>query len=434
MAKEDILSMSQKELSRLHIINKVLDRNLKQKDGAKICALSVRQLRRLINKVKLEGAIGICHKSRGKSSNRSFDEKFKQKVIRLYREKYWDFGPTLASEKLLELDNIRLSDETLRIWLLSSGDWKKSRKGRKHRKWRLRKANFGEMLQGDGSHHAWFEDRGAECVLMGYIDDANGEVFARFYKYEGTIPAMDSFKKYIERYGIPQNLYMDNHLTYKSPAKLTIEEELAGKKQPQSQFERAVEELGVNFIHAQSAPAKGRIERLFKTFQDRLIKEMRLAGVSSISEGNKFLKRYLPKYNARFKVEARGKLDLHRELDKNLDLDMVLCIKTKRVLRNDFTVSYNNKLYQVLERTRAKKVVVQERVTGRICISYKDKILKSKHILKSSLDRKDVKVSDRIIKVRPIPSKNHPWRRKCLGNYTPNTKRSQKQKELLLAS
>ena len=248
---------------------------------------------------------------------------------------------------------------------------------------------------------------------------------------------MDSFKRYVKKYGIPQSVYMDNHSTYKNQAKLTVEEELEGKQNPLSQFERAVEELGVHFIHAQSAPAKGRIERMFKTFQDRVIKEMRLAGVSSIKEGNKFLEEYLPKYNKRFSVLAAEKADLHRRLTEGEDIDSKLCIKEERTLRNDYTVSYKTNLYQVLVRTSAKKVTVEERITGRIVISYEGDILKHKKIVKrpvKPVEQERKSVGKNIY----IPAKDHPWRRRKQRSYPQNyvyqqkEKSSKKEKELLL--
>ena len=214
---------------------------------------------------------------------------------------------------------------------------------------------------------------------MGYIDDATGNVYARFYEYEGTIPAMDSFKRYIRKYGMPQSIYMDKHSTYKSWAKPTVEEQLSGKK-PLSQFERAIKELGIEFIHANSPQAKGRIERLFRTFQDRLIKEMRLKGIRTIEEANSFLKTYLPRYNKRFRVAPANKANVHRAISKNTDVNAILSIKTGRVLRNDFTVFYKRKLYQVLEKTRAKKVIIEERISGRIVIKYREKELPYKEI------------------------------------------------------
>ncbi len=379
MAGKDIIAMTQGELKRLHVIRKALDKSITQIEAANIIGLCLRQVQRIVRAVRTEGDKGIINKARGKTSNKALPDKIKCRALKLYKEKYHDFGPTLGSEKLFEIDKIKLNDETLRLWLLQAGIPYKKRKKRPHRQWRERKHSFGEMIQMDGSHHDWFEGRGPECVLMGYIDDATGKPFARFYPYEGTLPAMDSFKRYIEKYGMPVSIYLDKHPTYKSTKKQTIEDEL-NNAEPLSQFSRAVNELGVDVIYADSPQAKGRIERLFNTFQNRLIKEMRLKGIKSTEEGNRFLKHYLPAYAKRFAVQPANDTDLHRPVLKRADLDAVFCVKTIRVLRNDFTVAYNGKLYQIEDNVNAEKVTVEERANGSIHISYRNTALKSKEI------------------------------------------------------
>jgi transposase len=182
----DMITMSRRETKRLHIIHQALDKRITQKKAAELVNLSSRQLRRMLKRVRKEGDDGISHRSRGKVSNRRVPKKVKDKALKLYREKYSDFGPTFASEKLLDVHEIKLSDETLRLWLNKENIPYEKRKGRKHRQWRERKHHFGEMVQMDGSHHDWFEGRGPKCVLMGYIDDATGTVYGRFYDYEGT--------------------------------------------------------------------------------------------------------------------------------------------------------------------------------------------------------------------------------------------------------
>ena len=241
---------------------------------------------------------------------------------------------------------------------MEEGEWKKHRKRKAHRQWRERKDHYGEMLQMDGSHHDWFEGRGPKCVLMGYIDDATGSVYGRFYEYEGTIPAMDSFKRYSTKYGLPMSVYLDKHTTYKS----WVRRDDFQETEPMSQFGRALQELGVRKLHAHSPQAKGRIERLFNTFQDRLVKEMRLRGVSTIDEANTFLASYLPVYNQRFCVTPKKEENLHRKV--SVDLDTVLCIKTERTLKNDHTIQYDGKLYQIDGRIRAKRVMVEELIDG----------------------------------------------------------------------
>jgi hypothetical protein len=409
MAGEDMVMIGQGELKRLYVIRRVLERVIKQVEAAEILSLSGRQIRRIVKRIRSEGDRGAVHKSRGRPSNRGIPPKIKDRVIRLYRAQYKDFGPTLASEKLLERERIEISDETLRRWLIEAGDWKKSRKRGRHRQWRERKHHYGEMVQMDGSHHAWFEDRGGPCVLMSYIDDATGEAFGRFYEYEGTIPAMDSFKRYIKKNGLPMRVYLDKHSTYKSTAKPTIEDEL-NDVGPLSEFERALRELGVEVSHAHSPQAKGRIERLFRTLQDRLVKEMRLRGIRTIEEGNPFLEEYLPLYNKRFSVRPKEKDDLHRPLVKGVDLDAILCIKTERALRNDFTVAHDRKLYQIAEMIKASKVMVQDRIDGSMIMIHKGRALRFKEITERPLREKKEPVVARRRKSY-IPPSDHPWRR-----------------------
>ena len=415
MAGEDIIMVRQKELKRLHVIQTVLERGIKEVEAAEVLRLSSRQIRRIVKRVRLEGDTGIIHKSRGQPSNRRIPDEIRDKIVQLYRSQYCDFGPTLASEKLQERDQLHVSDETLRLWLLESGDWKKRRKTRGHRRWRERKGHGGEMVQMDGSHHDWFEGRGLRCVLMGYIDDATGKVFGRFYEYEGTIPAMDSFKRYIQKHGLPMSVYLDRHTTYKSTAKASIEDVL-NEEIPLSEFERALKELGVEVIHAHSPQAKGRVERLFGTLQDRLVKEMRLRGIRTIEEGNGFLKQYLPVYNRRFSVPARERNNLHRSLPKGLNLNAILCIKTERTLRNDFTIAHNKKLYQIEDRTRASKVMVHEHINGSIRMTYRDRALRFNEITTRPVKQEKAPVRERIRKPCP-PSPNHPWRNFKFGSH-----------------
>jgi hypothetical protein len=415
MAGEDMIMVGQGELKRLHVIHKVLERVIKQVEAAEILSLSGRQIRRIVKRIRREGDRGIVHQSRGRPSNRRTPDKVKNNVIRLYRAQYKDFGPTLASEKLLERDGIGISDETLRRWLLEVGDWKKSRRSRRHRQWRERKQHYGEMVQMDGSHHDWFEGRGPGCVLMGYIDDAMGKVFGRFYEYEGTIPAMDSFKRYTKRHGLPVSVYLDRHTTYKSTAKASIEDEL-NKAMPLSEFERALKELGVEVIHANSPQAKGRVERLFRTLQDRLVKEMRLRGIRTIEEANRFLKEYLPLYNRRFSIRPKEGNNLHRPLPKGLNLDAILCIKTERTLRNDFTVAHNRKLYQIQDRTKASKVMVHEQIDGAMRILYQDQVLRFSEITTRPVKEEKAPV---LVGRRkpPTPTADHPWRSFKFGSH-----------------
>ena len=435
MAGKDMITMSQEELKRINIIHKAIDKRITQIEAADMLSLSDRQIRRIIKRVTKQGDKGVIHRSRGRPSHNALPKYIRHRAIELYKSTYDDFGPTFASEKLFERNKIKINRETLRIWLKEEGIPYATRKMRPHRQWRERKHYYGQMVQMDGSDHDWLEGRGEECILMGYIDDATGRPFGRFHPYEGTLPAMDSFKRYIKKHGIPQSVYLDKHTTYKSTKKPSIEDEL-NNVEALSQFERACKELGVEVIHADSPQAKGRIERLFRTFQHRLIREMRLRGIKTIKEANKFLEYYLPVYAKRFGVPPAKEGDLHRPIPKGVDLDDILCIKTKRSLRNDFTVAHDKKLYQVLDNTRAKEVMVEERVDGLMIMRYKDTILKFKEITARPKKEEHKKTYEFKMKKIYIPPKDHPWRRFKINpqyaQYQQKEKVAPKEKGLLL--
>jgi transposase len=432
MAGRGIIMATQEELKRLHVVRKAIDKTITQVEAAGDIDLSDRQVRRIVARVRLEGDKGIIHRSRGRPSNRALSDAVKDKALKLFKDKYHDFGPTLASEKLFERDKIKVNDETLRLWLIECGIPYRKRKKRPHRQWRERKECFGQMVQMDGSHHPWFETRGDKCVLMCYIDDATGRPFARFYTYEGTLPAMDSFKRYIKRHGIPISVYLDKHTTYKSNGKPSIEDEL-NDTAPLSQFERALKELSVDVIHANSPQAKGRVERIFNTFQDRLVKELRLEKISSIDEANAFLGQYLAGYARRFGKQPAKDEDLHRTCPKSVDLDRILCIRTERAIRNDFTVAHNKRLYQVLDNVRAEQVVIEEYVNGSMKIWHKDTSLRFKTI--STKPKKEPVKKPYVFKARRVytpQAYDHPWMIASRQQYQQREKVAQKEKELLL--
>lgn len=413
MIKKDTITMSIKELKRVQIVNKALEKRIKQKEAAKILDLSERQIRRLVKSLKKDGEKGLIHGLRGKESKRKISNAKKDLIIDKYLETYKGFGPTLAQEKLEERDKIKISRESLRQMLLGSGLWEISRKSKKHRHWRERKKYYGEMSQIDGSRHKWFEERGPEVSLMAQIDDAKSEVYAEFHEYEGTIPAMQSFKGYLKEHGIPMSVYVDKHSTYKSQHEATVEEQLSGIK-AKSQYGRALEEIGVEVIYAHSPQAKGRIERLFKTFQDRLIKEMRLEGISSIKEGNRFLKEYLPRFNKKFSVEPAGKENLHRKVTSWKEINRALTVRTESFVRNDYTIIHGTSLYQLRTALslRGKKVTAIEQLNGKLKVEYKGKMIDfSKIETRPQKISETIKPVDRImIRRRYMPSINHPWR------------------------
>ena len=413
MEKEGIILVKTKELRRLKVIEQVLEKRMKERQAGELLKLSVRQVRRLVWRVKKEGVKGLVHGLRGKESNRRHEESLRERAMKLCASKYEGFGPTLAQEKLEELDKIHVNRETLRQWMLKENLWELQRKGQKHREWRERKACYGEMEQGDGSHHDWLEGRGPWLVLMKYIDDATSRVFARFYDYEGTMPAMDSFCRYVKRNGLPHSLYMDKHSTYQSTERLSLENELEGRQKALSQFGRALAELGVELIAAHSPQAKGRVERSFRTFQDRLVKEMRLAGIKSKEEANEFLdKKFLREHNRRFAKQARNETNLHRPIPKGIHLKQVLSIQTPHCLRNDNTIRHENQFYQIEDRwkgKRPKRVVVEERVDGRFCITHQGRELVYRKIQEPVLQWEAKKKARNPQKVS-IPAIEHPWK------------------------
>lgn len=407
MLGKDIITMSVRELKRLRVVQEAIARHITQKSASEVLELSERHIRRLVRAMREEGERGLVHKTRGMPSNNRIPRELRTNAVRAYKESYMGFGPTLAAEKLLEREGIGVSKETLRKWLIEEGLWSRKRKRPPHRRRRERKECFGQMVQMDGSHHDWIEGRGPELVLMGYIDDATGNVFGRFYDYEGTIPAMDSFKRYARKYGLPQSVYLDKHSTYKSTSRAK-EEELEDK--PLSQFERALKELGVTVIHADSPQAKGRVERLFGTLQDRLVKEMRLKGVKTKDEANAFLKTYLPVYNRKFRVPAVNGADLHVPLHKGLDLDDILCIKTNRVARNDNTISFNGRLFQIEQPSGATYIEIQERLDGRLVIKADGRALKYTEIQPAPKPKRKRTESGARRATVP-PKSSHPWKR-----------------------
>ena len=438
MAGKDIIMATQEELKRLNVIHKVLDRSITQIEAAGVLDLTDRHIRRMAARIAKEGDKGIVHKLRGQPAHNCTLDKVKKKALSLCKDIYEGFSPTLASEKLFERDKIKVSRELLRTWFIEEHIAYASRKARPHRNWRERKANYGQMVQADGSHHDWFERRGPWCVLMGQIDDATSKVSAEFHDYEGTLPFMASFKFYINAKGIPLSVYIDRHTTYKSNKNPSIEDELENRE-PLTQVGRALEELGVEVIFAHSAQAKGRVERLFRTFQDRLVKEMRLRNIKSIEEANRFLREYLPIYNKRFAVPAAKNADLHRVLPKGIDLDRILCVKTERTLRKDFTIAHDCKLYQVEDNIRAGKVVVEERIDGSMIIARKDKVLKFKEIARQPKKPEPKKAYEFKLKrvYGPVPA-DHPWRRFRINlqytHYSQREKVAPKEKGLLLTS
>lgn len=396
------------------MIKKAMDEDITQKEAADLCGLSERQIRRIISKIKIGGDRAIIHGSRGKPSHAGTPQKLKQKIIALYKSKYSDFGLTLAQEKLLENHKINISHETLRIWLQKEEFIHcRTRKKKPNRIRRQRKECFGQMVQMDGSHHDWLEGRGPWLVLMGYIDDATSNVYAEFHDYEGTMPAMASFYRYVLKYGLPGSVYLDKHSTYKVNQEPSIEDQLKGEKF-RTQYQRALESLGVEVIHAHSPQAKGRVERLFDTFQDRLVKELRLEGAKTKEEANTIMRTYLPKFNRKFKRAPKNRADLHQRPPSYVKLKRILAIHHDASLANDNTIRSEGKIYLIKDRltnNRTKKIRVEERMDMKIYLMDKDRSLQYKEINEPVRLVQEKPKKPRKSKTVFIPPKDHPLKR-----------------------
>ena len=409
----EVIAMTGEEARRLYVIQQVVERKVRQRQAAELVGRSVRQIRRLVRRVRQDGPRGIGHRLRGRRSNRCVPERLRQRVVRLYQAHYADFGPTLAREKLAERHRLLVGRETLRRWLLAAGLWTGQRQTPRHHQWRERKACCGEMVQVDGSHHDWLEGRGPRLVLMAYIDDATSRVFARFYDYEGTLPALESFARYARRYGLSQSVYVDRHTTYRALGKRTVADELAGRARPQSQFERALAELGVQVIPAYSPQAKGRIERLFGTFQDRLVKELRLAGVASREAAHHFLGRYLPSHNRRFSRLPRSPSNLHRPCPPAHRLRRILAIRERHALRNDNTVQHETTTYLLHERWnghRPMTIDAEVRLDGKLYLLTGDRVLRYRQLPARPVVTPPPSRPPSRRRARLIPTADHPWR------------------------
>jgi len=417
MAKE-IITMSKKEVDRLRILHRIMDKQMSQVYGAKLLGITDRQIRTLLHKINTNGDKGIVHGNRGQRAPNKMSGELEERIGRIIEQKYTDFGPTLASEKLFELDGIKISKEKTRRIMIAKELWKVRRKRQRDvHTWRERKHYFGEMVQFDGSHHMWLEDRGPKMVLMGYIDDATNETFGRFYEYEGLYPALDSLTHYIKRYGLPRSIYLDKFKTYRATRPPNLYEELHGQE-PMTQYQRALGEVGITIIHADSPQAKGRVERLFGTLQDRLVKEMRLAEIKTIDQANEFLDVFLPKYNEMFSKIAIKEGNLHTTLPDDIDLREFFCIKDIRDIGNGYIVRWKGKRFLIDNASigmRKRKVEVREHFDGDITIRLNGRYLDFHEVVEpmpaKSQPQKETVNGDEKKKGKYIPPPDHPWKR-----------------------
>ena len=362
-----VISMSGTEIDRLEIITRVAAHELRQSVAAERLSMSIRHLQRLVADFRERGAEALVSKRRGKRSNRKLDDELRKKALDIIRLNYADFGPTLAHEKLVELHDIRVSDETVRTWMTEAGLWvpKKMRERRVYQP-RRRRPCRGELIQIDGSPHDWFEDRGPRCTLLVFIDDATSEIGElRFVPSESTFDYFEATKSYLKRHGRPVAFYSDKHSIFRKAQK--GEKEFRGH----TQFGRVLEDLNIDIICANTPQAKGRVERSNRTLQDRLIKEMRLAGIDNIEDANVFALSYLGDYNRRFGKPPVSDIDAHRPLRETDDLDFAFCWREERTLSNNLVVQYKRMQYLIdktpeNKRHMRKKVNVHEWIDGTV--------------------------------------------------------------------
>ena len=371
---EDRIEMSQRERDRLKVMTPVLSNERTATEAARLLELSVRQVRRLRRRLEAGGDAAIIHGLRGRPSNRRHDERLRRRVVEACRGALAALGPTMAAEKLAAL-GLAVPKETLRRWLLAEALWQPSRRRDKHRSRRERRACFGELVQADGSEHDWLEGRGERMTLLVFIDDATSKVLARFYPAETTEAYMDLLGRWLRKYGRPVALYTD----YDS----VFVDNTPGCKAAQTQLGRALAEFDIGWIGAGSPQAKGRVERFNGTAQNRLVKELRLAGARTMEEANAVLQEvFLPWFNRRCTVVPASPNDAHRPVGPSMNLAAILCHQEGRHVANDYTVRFENRLYQILPPPlpglRGGRVIVERRSDGNLRLRFKEVYLKFK--------------------------------------------------------
>ncbi len=422
---QKLICMSEKELSRYDIIKNLIDGKINGTDASKQIGVSVRHVKRLKSRVKKHGAKGLIHKNRGKASNRELDPKIVKQAKKHLKKKYHFCGPTFASEKLEKNDGIKINKETVRGLMTDLELWKpkpRRQPGKQH-VWRARKDNFGEMQQFDGSYHVWFGSE-ESCLLLS-VDDATGKItHAKFDINESTIAVFRFWLEYFDKNGLPLSIYLDKFSTYKINHKNAID-----NKDMITQFERAMKQIGVKPITAHSPQAKGRVERMFETLQDRLVKELRLAGITTIEEANKFLKKYIPEFNAKFAVIPKRRKNLHKTIIKQAKekLPQIFSIQEQRKVNNDYTIIFKNSFFQ-LDREqpttvyKKDKIIVEEHLDGAIKLCLKDSYLN--YTVLPERPKKEINIKlPALTRQRQSsykPPADHPWKKQFLLNRQKN--------------
>jgi len=421
---QKLICMTEKELSRYDVIKCLINKKINGTDASKQIGVSTRHIRRLKRDVIQSGAEGLIHGSRGKGGNRKLDHDVLKKIEELLKEKYYDFGPTFAAEKLDENESIIVGKETVRSIMTKLGLWKpKPRKQSKKNwhAWRARKDNFGEMQQFDGSYHIWFGD--IETCLLLSVDDATGKItHAKFDINESTVAVFKFWLEYFALHDLPVAIYLDKFSTYKINHKNAVD-----NKDMITQFERAMNQVGVRPITAHSPEAKGRVERMNGTLQDRLVKELRLAGITTMEEANKFLEKYIPKFNAKFAVVPNRRKDLHKNIIKSTEgkLPQIFSVQKARIVNNDYTIMFESNYYQLdrIQTTtvyKKDKIVVETHLDGEIKFRLRDCYLNYEVLPERPKKEIEIKLValTRQKQGSYKPPTNHPWRKQYIFGKT----------------
>jgi transposase len=419
--------MSYQEIDRVGVVELVESKRLSQLEGSKQLNISSRQMRRLQQRYRKEGVTGLISKRRGQPSNNQLSEAIKSEISSLVREKYSDFGPTLAHEKLVEQHNLKLSIESLRQLMIADDLWvPKQRKTKRVFQLRPRRERFGELIQIDGSPHDWFEGRSESCTLIVFIDDATSKLTGlQFFPTETTQAYMHVLKSHMASYGRPVSFYSDRHGIFRVNQKETKSGD------GHTQFSRALETLDIESIQAQTPQAKGRVERVNKTLQDRLVKEMRLKGINNRDEANAFLPEFIVAFNQRFEKQEKNKEDAHRKvLHTPREIDLILSRHSKRKVSNELEISYEKTIYQIQgnrHRLKQKEVTVCDLFGQEVVLLYEGKEIAYKLFNESgpspkledekTLNKRVDQAIERQSKTAYKPAADHPWRR-CAGPLT----------------
>ena len=403
--------MSDKELDRGEVLSRVARDEIGLGKAGELLAVSYRQAKRLWKRYREGGPAALRHGNAGRASNRAKPAADRERALAKVRERYADFGPTLAAEHLASEHGLIVDHETLRRWMREAGLWKRRRKRAEHRSRRQAKAHRGELLQLDGSHHRWLEERGEKGCLLTLVDDATGRTLSLFAAQETTWAAADLLEHWVRRHGVPRAIYADYLQVYQRQP--NGREQLEGVE-PETQFGRMCRKLGITLIGAGSPQAKGRVERNHSTHQDRLVKKMRLSGICDYEAANGYLDEYLADHNSRFEREPAAGADLHRPLPEGLDLRRVFCLESERTVSRDLVVRYENRWLQLrVRRNQAvgpgARVTVQQWRDGSLHVGDEDGEIEFEELAvapKKATAKPRVKAQPALVK----PAVNHPWR------------------------